>query len=452
MIRRPRNDDPMVQRKKPRPTAQLGSKTTHTQAKPSGAKPYPLKQVPSSTHSHRALEALTLKQGNSANAVSGFSSAPVDEVHDYPIVLSKKDLFNGFRFHVARFSTKRDKVTNPVDPRNTTEFVRPVRLHRRDPRAPPAGAGSHTAAGNGEDLTEEQKKEDLQRAAKDAAKDAEAALVAPSVTNEGERKLGSNMKRTRQIWADQDDEGQKARSKLRYEEALPWHLEDFDNKSIWMGHYEAALSNKYVMMEQEADGRFKITPLEKWYKFTQKGQFATLTSEEAEAKLKKRVKETRWSMRSGEQEKVKQELEKGGRGLFIGKWENGASVGGGSSFIKNDDLDADDIDFTEDRFADDEENMVVEVDEDTKESDERIKREQLKANIFDLRGEKENDEQEEAERKEKDAEKKFGKHVKSALKKREKNYIYDDSSDDADSSGVSLSAFLLRQIADIFTG
>ena len=72
----------------------------------------------------------------SENATSLFSSPAVGEYRDYPLVMTKRALMEGFRNHVARFSSKRN-----VDPRNTNEFERPVRLHRRDPRAPPAGGG-----------------------------------------------------------------------------------------------------------------------------------------------------------------------------------------------------------------------------------------------------------------------------------------------------------------------
>lgn len=288
--------------------------------------------------------------------------------------------------------------------------------------------------------------EEALKAEKDAAREAEMALVAPAVNTGGQKKLGANMKKTEQIYRNDQTDEQKARSKLRYEEALPWHLEDFDNKSTWVGSYEAALSENYVMMVQGSDGAFRMIPLEKWYKFTQKNLFKTLSIDEAESRYNKKVKEPRWFMDSEESRKKRQseqENKKASSGLFLGKWEKG---GGGSGvaapITKQENPDADDLDFTEDRFADDEENMLFEEDDETKEAEERIKRDQLQANVFDLKEEKEYDKQENMEKKEKEVEKKLGKGVKKALKRREKNYVYDsDSTDNPYSSGVS-SAFL----------
>ncbi|KAA8576198.1 hypothetical protein EYC84_006352 [Monilinia fructicola] len=67
---------------------------------------------------------------------------------------------------------------------------------------------------------------------------------------------------------------QKKESDLRYEEALPWHLEDADNKIPGLG------------------SAFKMIPVEKWYKFTSKNKFNTLTIDEAEALLNKKTKES----------------------------------------------------------------------------------------------------------------------------------------------------------------
>ena len=350
-------------------------------------------------------------------------------------------MMEGFRYHVARFAGRR-----PVDPRNTEEFVRPVRLQRRDPRANPTGAGvkGEDIEMGGMDVVDEKQteKDEILRAEREAAKEAEAALVAPAVNNIGQKRLGGNVKKTEQIYRNDQTDEQKARSKLRYEEALPWHLEDFDNKSTWVGTYEAALSHTYAMMLQGPDGAFRVMPLEKWYKFTQKNQFKTLSIEEAETRFNRKVKEPRWFMDSEEsrkQRQVEQEAKKATKGLFLGRWEKGG--GGGNvapSGKQNDAVDADDLDFTEDRFADDEENMLFEEDDETKEAEDRIKRDQLQANVFDLKEEKEYEKQEQLERKERDQEKKLGKHVKKALMRHEKNFIYDsDSTDNPYSSEVS---------------
>lgn len=444
MMRRPKNADPLrrpkdKQKRRPQPSSAPAAAfpqgiNGHTEQQTNGLKPPGVGQIQSiPQHSGRPTQPTpNLGQAGGGIAISGFSGPPVAKYTDYPLVLSKRALMDGFRHHVARFASKKN-----VDPRNPEEFTRPVRLHRRDPRAPSAGAGvkdEDHAMGMGDDADDKQReREQMLKAERDAKREAEDALVAP-VTSSGQRKLGNNKKKTEQIYRNDQTDEQKARSKLRYEEALPWHLEDFDNKSTWVGTYEAALSESYAMITQGRDGVFRVQPLEKWYKFTQKGQFKTLTIEEAESRYNKKVKEPRWFMDS-EESKVKRQYEqknkKATSGLFLGKWEKG---GGGSGqakpVVKNEAADADDLDFTEDRFADDEENMLFEEDDETKEADERIKRDQLQANIFDLKEEKEYEKQEQLEQKHKDDEKRDGKKVKKALMKREKNYIYDSDSTD----------------------
>lgn len=278
----------------------------------------------------------------------------------------------------------------------------------------------------------EKERQNILRAEREAKRAADMALVAPAINTGGGKKLSNFQKKTEQVYRNDKTEAQKKQSQLRYEEALPWHLEDFDNKSTWVGSYEAALSDTYAMMHQGPDGAFRVVPLQKWYKFTQKNQFKTLTIDEAETRFNKKVKEPRWFMDSEQarlQRQTELENKKAGSKLFLGKWEKGAG-GSGSAVpkVKQENADADDLDFIEDRFADDEEHMVFEEDDDTKEAEERIKKDQLQANVFDLKEEKEYEKQELLEKKEKEAQKKLGKSVKKALKRREKNYVYDSDS------------------------
>ena len=457
VMRRPKAANPMVPKVKKKPPQRAPMTNGHPIQQPNGLRaiaPGHMQSMPQ--HSGRPTPPISRPSAplNSEMATSGFTSPPIAQFTDFPLVLTKRALMEGLRHHVARFSSKRN-----VDPREEQEFVRPVRLHRRDPRAPPGGGGTKSedqAMGGTDDVDDkEREKQDILKAERDAQREADRALVAPASSTTGTRKMGHNMKKTEQIWRNDQTEEQKAQSKLRYEEALPWHLEDFDNKSTWVGSYEAALSDTYAMMVLGQDGVFRITPLEKWYKFTQKNQFKTLTIEEAEKRFSKKVKEPRWFMDSEESKQKKQsELQnkKASSGLFLGKWEKG---GGGSGIAapttKNENADADDLDFQEDRFADDEEDMLFEEDEETKEAEERIKRDQLQANVFDLKEEKEYEKQELLEKKEKEAEKKLGKGVKKALKKREKNYIYDsDSTDNPYSSEVCGSTEMSDTTTDHF--
>ena len=368
--------------------------------------------------------------------VSGFTSPAVAPYTDYPLVMTKGSLMQ--LHHVAKFASKKT-----VDPRNTEEFVRPVRLHRRDPRAPPAGGGSIKAedtemGGVDPKVTiddKERERQEILRAERDALREAELAQVAPSANSGGQKKVNVFKKKTQQIFRNDQTDEQRAGSKLRYEEALPWHLEDFEGSSIWVGSYEAALSETFFKMERGQDDVFRMEPLNKWYKFTPKNQFKTLTIEEAESRMGKKFKDPRWFMQSLEATKEQlneQKNKKATKGLFLGKWEKEPGGGGSAApRTKQEQADADDLDFQGDQFADDEgENVIEGEDEETKQAEERIKRDQLQANIFDLKEEKEYDLAEQEERKEKEAEKKLGKGVKKALKRREKNYIYDSDSAD----------------------
>lgn len=440
-IRRPKMADPMVRpkekRKRPqRPPAPNGAvlPRSNGQSRLNQGQPQVMPQHPGKPAPHLLHPASAMLDG--PDPVSGFTSPAIAKYTDYPLVMTKQSLLKDLHHHVARFASKKK-----VDPRNEVEFVRPVRLHRRDPRAPPAGAGAKDEDVNmGETdpkaaLDEkERERQELIRAERDAQREAEMAQVAPSANTGGQKKTHAPKKKTQQIFHNDQTEEQKASSKLRYEEALPWHLEDFEGKNTWVGSYEAALSDTYAILMQGPDGTFRMAPLNKWYKFTPKNQFKTLSIEEAENRMGKKVKDSRWFMQYQQDAKEKQneqQNKKATRGLFLGKWENAGGGGSTGPRTKQEQADADDLDFQQDQFADDEVDAAIEgEDEDTKEAEARIKRDQLQANIFDLKEEKEYDAAEEAERKEKDAEKRLGKVVRKALKKREKNYIYDSDSAD----------------------
>jgi transcription initiation factor TFIIF subunit alpha len=110
---------------------------------------------------------------------------------------------------------------------------------------------------------------------------------------------------------------------------------------------------------------------------------------------------------------------------------------------KSEHQDADDLDFDgDDLFQDDDEMPTVEPDKDeeAKESKEKIKREQLGANIFDNNDEADVDEELEEEKREAELRKKLGKGVKKALTKREKMMVYESDSSNPYASSVCLSS------------
>ena len=403
-------------------------------------------------------DAQTIMDGTGA-AHSGFTSPPVAPYIDFPLIMTKRSLMEGMRYHVARFYTKKN-----VDPRNEEFFTRPVRLHRRDPRAPAGGAGSKeedtmagVTSGNGSVDDKERERQQILREQREAEREAEMAQVAPAANSGGQRKLGQSTKKTQQVFRNDQTEEQKAGTKLRYEEALPWHLEDLDNKQTWVGTYEAALSETYAQLIRK-DGKFYVTPMEKWYKFTTKAPFSTLTIDEAEKRMEKKVKDPRWFMESLQANKEKQDEQRNKKAtsrLYVGKVSRQDDTIARNAGIKREAADVDELDFIEDRFADDEENQLFEGDdEDTKEAEDRIKRDQLQANIFDLKDEKAYENADVLEQKLKEAQRKDGKRVKKALMKREKNYVYDSDSDNPYSSAVwprsRMSDFNTNSIAERF--
>ncbi|KAL8933115.1 MAG: hypothetical protein Q9211_005950 [Gyalolechia sp. 1 TL-2023] len=378
---------------------------------------------------------------------SGFSSAPLGPVHDIPLVTTKKSLMEGLRYHVARFASRK-----PVDPRNTDEFTRPVRLHRRDPRIPVPGKDDLTGEGpeNGPIDAKEKELQDAMKAEKKREREMNLAQIAPSANASGQRK-NQYGKKTHQVYRNDQTDEQKAASRLRYEETMPWHLEDFDNKSTWVGTYEAALSDTYVVFVLGNDGKFRMVPMEKWYKFSSKQQFKILSIDEAEKAMDKKVTQPRWFMdtqNATRAQEIGAAADRASKGLYLGKFEEPRRQATIRSKGPKAEPDADDLDFEEDRFADDEENPYLEgPEEDNKEIEEKVKRDQLRANFFDNKDEKEADEEEEARKKERELEKAFGKSYKKSLMKQEKNYIYDSESDNPYSAQVWLIPFsiLCRQ-------
>ncbi|KAI9738725.1 MAG: hypothetical protein M1834_008230 [Cirrosporium novae-zelandiae] len=439
IIRRTRNADPL-RRQKPKPRVPLPPPQASSLAL-GNARPVGNTILKSSNSQPQGLPAPRLTrplptQGpiapSSSTSSSSFSRNPVEPYEDIPLITTKRSLLEGYRYHVAKLYSK----NHDVDLRNESEFTRPVRLHRRDPRAPRPGAAKT------EDIKDEsemngldEKEREMMAAAKEtrqAERQANLAKIAPSATTTTQKKPNAFKKKTQQVYRNDLTDAQKAQSKLRYEEALPWHIEDFDNKNIWVGNYEAALSENYAILVREGS-TFKLVPAEKWYKFTQKSQFRAMTIEEAEAELKKKSALPRWYKDQKEKDEAKKQQQadrKAMSGLFIGKWERGSSGMTAASEVKREEMDADDLDFEEDRFADDEENPIFEGDEEEgKQAEDRIRRDRLQANVFDLKEEKDIEKDEKRREKDDALSKLVGKKVRKALMKREKNFNYEHDSD-----------------------
>lgn len=344
---------------------------------------------------------------------------------DYPLVTTKRALREGLKHHIARFASKKT-----IDPRDESQFTRPVRLQRRDPRArphemtPEKGQGMQKAASESSHQMDEVEREELEarKAAREKERAENMAQIAPSIGSAPKRANVPKQK-TQQVSKTDMTPEEIAKTRIKYEEALPWHLEDFDNKNIWVGNYEAALSETHAVFVLESTGKMRMIPVEKWYRFSAKNQFKALTIEEAEKFMAKKVKDPRWFMEKQQELAQRKELEQFAkqRKVYAGKQGTPSGVEG---------LEADEMDFEEDRFADDEEHdELFNEDEEAKAAEKRIKQDQLKANVFDLKRERDYEEEELREKKEKEARRVLGKKVRKALQKREKNYDYSSGSD-----------------------
>ncbi|TAQ84441.1 hypothetical protein B7494_g7237 [Chlorociboria aeruginascens] len=440
-VRKPKAADPLRPRKKPvrRPNLPPNSSAL----KPNGP-------VPASKVIQKSLNGLPVAQLGTHPGMQpprddevdpktngGWSTKPAGSFNDYPLVTTKRALREGLRYHIARFAAKKD-----VDPADQNEFTRPIALHRRDPRQPPPGKSMQDDDTATDDVldSKDREKQEILKAEKEARRAADLAQIAPTGNNAAaiaaKKSQAFRNEKTTQVYRLDKTAEQKKESDLRYEEALPWHLEDADNKNIWVGNYEAALSDTNVMFA--IDGNcFKMIPVEKWYKFISKSSFKPLTIEEAEAAMSKKHKETRWALRDkekGELEQQNQFARKAMGSLYTVKSESNSFKNSGRREIQ----DMDDLDFTEqDLFQDDDEQPTVEPDndEDTKEAQERIKRDRLGANVFDKANEAEIDAEFALEEKEAEVTKKLGKEVLKSIISRERNLMYkSDRSDNPYSS------------------
>jgi transcription initiation factor TFIIF subunit alpha len=363
-------------------------------------------------------------------ATSAFSEVPEGPFKDFPLFTTKKAIREGLRYHIARFQSK-----TAIDPSDQEEFIRPVSLHRRDPKLPPPGKGLKDEDPiTGLPLDDKDRElAEIARLEKEAQRAAELAQVAPTGSNAAALAAKKNAafrnEKTTQIFKTDKTEQEKKDSDLKYEEALPWHLEDAENKHTWVGNYEAALSDTNVILVIDGN-KFKMVPLEKWYKFTRKNQFKTLTTEEAEARMAAKSRQSRWAMHSKEQQEKEEEKQATRRqlgNLYTVKAESNTFKQSG----KTETQDADELDIEDDLFQDDDEQATVEPDndEETKHTKDKIKREQQGANLFGEGDENEVDKELEAEMRDEEKRKKLGKGTKKALKRREKNYLYDSDSE-----------------------
>ncbi|KAI8937003.1 hypothetical protein NX059_006227 [Plenodomus lindquistii] len=355
----------------------------------------------------------------------------------FPLVVTRRDL-KELRHHVMRLQGKAH-----VDIEDKMQFTPPIKLHRRDPRAPPSGAGSHfEEEDTKEDLDEIKERERIEQQKEERRKirDENQAKIAPS----GTKKQNAFQKKTEQKYRPDDTPEAKKRQLLRYEETLPWHLEDFENKQTWVGTYESELSEAHIMLtttdpNNPHGSAIQLAPMERWYRFNVKNKVKP-TGDDLD-KLLTKVETVPGFLRNIEARAIKREAEENDRGNSGLR----TRVGGGGddegrirqprtdedgNFVKQE-ADADDIDFNlEEDFADDEEglNGLFEGEEDdVKEATEKLKRDQLQAALWERPDELSIERREELEASLVDDLRAMQKGLRKALAKREKQFDYIDS-------------------------
>ena len=374
---------------------------------------------------------------------------------EYPVYTTKRALLNGIRYHAMRLQAREQDINIY----NESSFTRPIRLHRRNPRLQPGDP--HAQDGDAEDNDEEpeRKLEEQRRAERQAIREANQAQIAPNVKENPKKRHFS--RKIEQVYRSHDNLEAKKRSLLRYEETMPWHLEDFDYKNCWVGSYEAPMSESFVVFVPEQE-RFRMIPVEKWYKFNPKGKFKVLTSEEAEARMAKGVSDPKFVREAKIKAKQEEQLRNSRpQKLFLRRGERGERssrrVGGEDDETGEAIADENDIDFDmKDDFQDDEENPLFDDDDQVKEAESKISREQKEANVFkDLKEEKDFDAEEAKAKLEKEERRKKQKATRKALRKDDNRATIVDS-DDSDRNPYSdtvsyMCLSILFDVSQLFT-
>lgn len=407
-MRKPPRGNPLVSRRPPpKPVPQPAKDRTQNGTKPS-------------------LEEARKQYG-------GWSEPPPQSHNDIPIMTTKKALLDGIRYHLMKF-TQAKLDDKPVDPTDQDDFARPVTLHRRDARQPPPGRTVKEEMPEQVPVDEQEAERLVQmKVEKEAQRAVDQAKIAPVAKDANPKRPKKQKEEKTSFNRAPKTERAKKESDLRYEEALPWHLEDADGKNVWVGSYVAALSEANVAFM--IDGSvFRMVPLEKWYRFTSKPSFQAFTIDQAEALMNKKVDVGRWVMKDDEKKAGMQEME-ATRRAFYGR---AAMVKTESDTFKaasrSEKIEHDDIDMSGDDFQDDDETPFFEKneDEDEKDSKERVRREQRGANTFGDADENEVDRELKQELQEELQRQKFGKATRKALIKRDREDIYESDSSRTD--------------------
>lgn len=330
--------------------------------------------------------------GSASPATGTGSQSGPSEWNTIPLKACTAEELQDTRHHILKFHTKQD-----VD--IMKKFNKPVRMHRKDPqniqfqlsRQEMDRRRREKAAAQAAEESDLKVENDENNSTKDTEKGTDAqdngqssvdmSQVAP---DGGARRHRRNLfkRKTKQVhMMDQN------KRKLRYEEYYPWVIEDYTGENVFVGSYEAGSTESTHVLFVFDKNCFKMVPAEKVYKFTPRNKYATLTLEEAEARMEKNLSAPRWLMKhmdeGGESSDMRFRRNGGEAGSFASQpphLNRMRTVQGGTH---DRDSDHDDLDF-EEEFADDEEAPIMDGDEEeNKLLEKKIKKEMLKAAHFD---------------------------------------------------------------------
>lgn len=342
---------------------------------------------------------------------------------DYPLVTTKKALLADLRFHAMRLVSR-----NKLSPYNRRQFERPLRLHRRFERDKKVDLPKQSGTDD-----KEVDKEAIREAERQATKEANQAQIAPAEKGAvGKRK--QNVKRkVEDVYIANTVEAQKRR-KLRYDETRPWHLEDLEGKNTWVGAYEAPLSETYAMLVL-AEDKFRMVPIEKWYRFAPTGRFEVKDADFIEKWMNKKSHAAMRLLQSRDDADhrriVTQQRRTQGAGRVGMRGENKPRGDDDDHEGPEAVHDADELDFEDNDFQDDDEGcLLIGEDEEVKDMERKIKNEMLGANIFtDIKEEKDWDAEEARNKVKKEEKRRKERKLRKTLRKREKKYEYESESD-----------------------
>ncbi|ORY77129.1 Rap30/74 interaction domain-containing protein [Neocallimastix californiae] len=290
--------------------------------------------------------------------------------------------------HILKFSGSRNKV-------DLNSFTKPIKLVRDIPQSyldrhnyrnknyqnKDQEESSTSKAGNNNDATQG-------TAPTDGVNKLDTSKIAP-YGHAQKNKQNLFKKRTKQVYLGADDSSRDQTiqeiKKEKEAERYPWLLTDFDNNitNTYGGLLEGGQHANYVLFMFADDG-FKVIEASKWYKFTPKLTYQTLTIEEAETKLSKtKIEQDRWMMRKkmkADEEEKKKDPEEENVGDFKpiefkitdrDDMRQEEDMDDDQPKRKYNNIDEEDLDFDED-FQDDEEPLFgIDNDEETRESEKK---------------------------------------------------------------------------------